>query len=203
VTVKVTIRDPESKSQSTAAQSSISLQVRRNLKGDYMIFDHIDIDIVVQPSENKITTITKPDATNTDMVYDAQNRLFQHLTKAGVVDPATIEGGSLYGTMEGTYYDNDEQPNATQVAVFSVGKFIEEERPFMIFRQAQEEVEIGKYAEPEDEYTTDLGDVPHATQKGTIYPNDFPSGANYRVYEENMKKEVKQLFLEHYKKSKK
>lgn len=75
-----------------------------------------------------------------------------------------------------------------------IGKFIEEERPYFIFRQAQEEIDLERYGDPDDEHSTELGEVPQSGQKGTIYPNDFPSGANYRTYQENIQKEVAKLF---------
>lgn len=178
-------------------QTFLKLKIRRNLNGEYMIFDHADIDIVVKPAESKIVTMGKEEIESTDMVYDAQNRLFKFLISKGVVDSATVKGGDLYGTIEGEFYQSDAKPNSLQVAIFTIGKFIEEERPYFIFRQAQEEIEMEMYSDPDDENSTELGEVPHATQKGTIYPNDFPSGANYRVYEENVKKEVEKLFLEY------
>jgi len=191
MTLKVTIKGPETPSE---PQSSISIEMRRNLGGDYMIFDHTDIDIVVKPGSNTVLTLPKSEVESTDTVYDAQNRLFKFLVKKGVVDPTTVEGGDLYGTIEGSYYESEEKPNSTQVAIFTIGKFIEEERPFFMFRQAQEEIELERMADPDDEYSTELGEVPHAMQKGTIYANDFPSGANYRTYEEGVKKEDENLF---------
>lgn len=192
MTVKVKIYHPDEKE--SEPQSFIKLDIRRNLKGEYMIFDHADTNIVVSPAEHKIIAMPKNEIENTDIVYDAQNRLFKYLTKMGVIDPKTVEGGELYGTMEADYYESDQNPNATQVAIFMVGKFIEEERPYFIFRQAQEEIELERYADPDDEYTTELGEVPHAAQKGSIYPNDFPSGANYRVFESKIKKDIGKLF---------
>lgn len=192
MTLKVKVRTgTEAKPE---PQSSIKLQIRRNLAGDYMIFDHLDINIVVKPGDHKIVTMTKDQVQNSDVVYDTQNRLFKYLIKMGVVDPTTVKGGDLFGTLEAEYYSSDSKPNSTQVAIFMIGKFIEEERPYFIFRQAQEEIELERYYEPSDEESTELGEVPQAASKGTIFPNDFPSGANYRVYENKIKEEVAQLF---------
>ena len=35
-----------------------------------------------------------------DVVYGAQNRLFAHLMKKGIVIPESIQGGAFYGAME-------------------------------------------------------------------------------------------------------
>jgi hypothetical protein len=71
---------------------------------------------------------------------------------------------------------------------------MEEEKPYFIFRQAQEEIDLERYIDPDEEESTELGEVPHAVEKGTINKNDFPSGANYRVYEAKMKEEISTLF---------
>jgi len=169
-----------------------------------MIFDHADIYITVMPGESKIMTVQKPDAQSTDIVYDAQNRLFQFLEKAGVVDPTTVEGGDLYGTIEGTYYESESNPSATQVAVFMIGKFIEDERPYFIFRQAQEELEMDRISDPDDEYSTELGEVPHGVSKGSIDARGNAAGiSNYTYYQEHIEREVKQLFHETKQKGKK
>lgn len=199
--IKVKVHQPTPE-ENKEPQSQLKLKVRRTLAGDYIITDHTDIDIVVKPGEHMISTMGKSEIENTDIVYDAQNRLFKYMIGAGVVDPNSVEGGELYGTIEGSYYEHDTQPNATQVTIFTIGKFIEEERPYFIFRQAQEEIDLKRLSEPDDEYSTELGEIPQAVEKGSINTNDFPTGANYRVYQEHLKKQVKELFTS-LKKSKK
>ena len=65
-----------------------------------MIFDHGDIDIVLSPSKNKIVVF--PKETMNDLVYGAQNRLFERLHKKGVVIPESVQAGAFYGSLEGT-----------------------------------------------------------------------------------------------------
>ena len=66
---------------SAAAESKVVLEldIRKSISGDLMIFDHGDIDIVLSPSKNKIVVF--PKETMNDLVYGAQNRLFDHLHK--------------------------------------------------------------------------------------------------------------------------
>mgnify|MGYP001288633341 CR=1 FL=1 len=66
-----------------------------------MIFDHGDIDIILSASKNKIVAFPKD--VLSDVVYGAQNRLFAHLMKKGIVIPESIQGfntpiDSLFGS---------------------------------------------------------------------------------------------------------
>ena len=45
----------------------ISLQLRKSLDCDFMIFDHMDIDIVVMPEKKKVLALAKE--TYSDEVY--------------------------------------------------------------------------------------------------------------------------------------
>ena len=170
--------------------ASISMDMRRDVSGNFMIFDHGDIDIIVKPKESKIVMFGKEEVRNTDTVYDAQNRLIRFLTKKGIVNPETARGGSFLGSMECAYYadESNSDIDPIQIALFGVGKFIEEERPFYMFRKAYEEEELERLYNPDDEYSTELGEVPHAEEKGSIPARINNWGANYGVYEEEKKK---------------
>ena len=62
----------------------VSLKARRTLNGNIIIFDHEDIDIVVSTEGKKCVTFPKDQMS--DKVYDAQDRMFKHLAKRGIVD---------------------------------------------------------------------------------------------------------------------
>ena len=63
---------------------TLELKARKTLDGNIMIFDHHDMDIVLMPEKSKIVTFAKNDFS--DMVYAAQDRLFEFLKRKGVVD---------------------------------------------------------------------------------------------------------------------
>lgn len=169
--------------------ATIRLNVRKDLNGNYMVFDHGDIDIVIRISDNKILTFPKEKTKNTDIVYDAQNRLINYLVQNGVADPETAKGGPILGCMEVEYYHEgvSEDINASQVVLFTLGKFIEEERPYYMFRQAQEEAELERLYDPDEDYSTELGEVPHGEFKGSIPQRIDNWGANYGIYESENK----------------
>ena len=88
--VNIKIRDPDRQI------FEFKLNVRRAMNGDYMIFDHADIDIVVQPKQSKVVAFAK-DSTS-DVVYGAENRLFEHLKRKGIIQYDSIQGGNVYGS---------------------------------------------------------------------------------------------------------
>ena len=91
---------PEAPSDQKSKSSVITFEMnaRRSLDGNIMIFDHIDIDIVYMPTDQKVVTFAK--AVQNDNVYGAQNRLFDYLSRRGVVLPESVRGGNVYGSIE-------------------------------------------------------------------------------------------------------
>ena len=46
---------------------SLNLNVRKTLAGDFMVFDHSDINIVVMPAKGKVSSFAKNDLTSFTM----------------------------------------------------------------------------------------------------------------------------------------
>jgi hypothetical protein len=80
--------------EANAKKVRLEMDLRKSVNGDLMIFDHGDIDIVLSPSKNKVVVF--PKETMSDLVYGAQNRLFAHLRKRGIVVAESIQGGAFY-----------------------------------------------------------------------------------------------------------
>jgi len=145
---------------------SFEMNARRSLDGNIMIFDHIDIDIVYMPSNKKVVTFAKE--VQNENVYAAQNRMFDYLAKKGVVIPESIRGGNVYGSIEAQVPNPTGGLDATKVVMLSLGKFMEEERPYFIYEKAYKENEIDDWVDPTPEDSTELGEVPQAPKKGSI-----------------------------------
>ena len=147
----------------------LELDIRKSLSGDFLIFDHGDIDIVVSPQSNKI--IAFPKETLNDLVYGAQNRLFTQLKKKGIVIPESIQGGSFFGAFEATLQDSAEDPTlSSKLAILNISKFIGEERPYFESLEAIVAMDDDMLANPDKTDSTELGEVPQNTQKGSIRP---------------------------------
>ena len=145
---------------------SVELNIRKSLEGNYMIFDHIDVDIVIMPEQSKIFTL--PKELITDQVYGAQNRLFSFLRKKGVIDPASVQGGNVYGSMEAKFADGD---GALEYILLNISKFIDEERPYFEYLESHLDQYDQHFTDPDNEYSTELGDVEHSSQKGSLRPD--------------------------------
>lgn len=149
----------------------MNLKIRRSLDGNAMIYDHKNIDIVVSPKKLKVIAFAKGDFS--DFAYAAQNRMFEFLIKKGVIDPQTIKGGHVYGSIEGTILKplEDNIP-LDQIVILNIGKWIEEEKPAMEFDKHYEDAFNDYLTKPDDEDSTELGDVPQEEEKGTM--SDIP-----------------------------
>jgi len=150
--------DPKQKSQAKSY-----LQIRRTIDGNYIIFDHPEINIVVMPEKSKIVAFSKDESG--DHIYATQSRLFDFLIKKGVVAYDSVRGGNTYATLEATIPESNIS-NPIQIAVFSIGKFIEEERPYFMREKDYEEALEKQLLEPNEDESTELGEIPHERRKG-------------------------------------
>ena len=118
------------------------------------------------PAKNKIVTFPKESLS--DVVYGAQNRMFDYLVKKGIVVPESVQGGHVYGALEAAYPESTTGYDSDKVVMLSLSKFIEEERPYFAYDKAYQQQEIDRLVDPEEEDSTELGEVPHQDQKGSI-----------------------------------
>lgn len=145
----------------------ISLKARKTLDGNIMIMDHEDIDIVIMPEKGKIIAFPKEE--HNQEIYPAQNRLFKFLSKKGIIDPSTVQGGNIFMSMEGKMVVS-EKHNVNQVTLLNISKFIDQEKPNMLIRKAYEEEEERRLTEPGPEDSTEFDPKRHSTKKGSMYP---------------------------------
>jgi hypothetical protein len=148
----------------------LEMDIRRSMSGDYMIFDHADVDIVLSPKNNKI--IAFPKDSMSDLVYGAQNRLFTELRKKGIIVSDSIQAGSYYGAVEAIMEQaSSEELSTPKMALINISKFIEEERPY--FESTEDIISMtdDEIIHPDKSRSTELGEVPHAVQKGSMQQN--------------------------------
>lgn len=160
------------------AAATIELIARRALNGDVMIMDHDLVDIVVSPSRNKVTTF--PKKLMEREVYPVQDRFYRFLTKKGVIDPGSVQAGNVYSSMEGKIYESVlEGVDGVQSAIFATSLFIEEERPDIMARKHLNHDLMTHMFDPDEEHSTELGEVPHKDKKGSMDSRVRPYGYQY------------------------
>ena len=152
----------------------VNLKARKTIAGDVMIYDHPDMDIVVSPRENKVFALAKKDFS--DHVYATQSRLFDFLSKKGVVEASKVRGGNIFGSLEGPILVAEEaqkdKVDPLQIAMYAVAKFLHEEAPHVRGYKEYEDSFDKELVEPDEEETTELGKVPHEPRQGTN--NTYP-----------------------------
>ena len=156
----------------------LDLNIRKTLDGNLMILDHKDIDIVVFPKKSKVIAFAKE--IMGDHVYDSQDRFFRFMTNKGVIDRDSIQGGNIYSSMEATI-PSSEQYNMVENVVLTIGKFIEEERPYYEYERALEDEMEKRLSEPTPEESTEFDPNRHAEKKGSLSRARVGLTAVYRM----------------------
>ena len=174
--LRVNIHDP------TKQIFEFKLNVRRALNGDLMIFDHKDIDIMILTEKKKIVAFAKD--MMSDVVYGAENRLFTHLRRHGVIAYDSIQGGNVYGSMEGLMLEmkGDKQPETVDYVLYQINEWMNTERPYFESNDSYDSMMDDRLLNPEDEFSTELGEVPHEEEKGGILQRGMFSPYYYGRY---------------------
>lgn len=139
------------------------LNLRSAINGDLMIMDHKDIDIVVKPKDKKIVAFAKE--TLSDLVYGAESRLLEYLRKTGVLKIDSIQGGNIYGSLEGQIQEGEK---SVEIALMKISEWMETEEPMMSGRTGYDDMQDDHLINPDGEYSTELGEVPQEADKGSI-----------------------------------
>tara|TARA_R100000008_G_C3573381_1_gene163669 strand:+ start:1011 stop:1550 length:540 start_codon:yes stop_codon:yes gene_type:complete len=164
MSIKVTIPKVVAK---LGIQEDITLQIKKTMGNQLVIFDHPDVDIVVYPESKKILALAKH--VSNEEVYDTQDRLFLLLRKEGIIEPDSVQAGNVYGSIEAQMFIN-EKYDMVQVALYGIDKFIKEEKPYFEHIEAFEQAVDDYLTEPTDPDSTALGEVPQEPEKGSIRP---------------------------------
>ena len=101
-------------------------EARKTLDGDFMIFDHDLIDIVVSKEKLKVSTF--PKETLSEEVTLIQEKILKTLARSGVVDRSSIRGGSVHSCLEATILESSEEEiSSLQMALLEIYNFLQEE----------------------------------------------------------------------------
>lgn len=155
------------------------LKIQRNMSGHYVLTEHPELDIVIMPQNSKILMLTKGDTS--DYLYRTQDKMFKHLVDKGVVQPESIKVGNVFGSMEGLFpQKTHDGKEGMLVAIYVLSQFLEDERPeYVMVKKIQKDLE-DKLLNPPIENSTEFGEVPQETFKGSIPKYGFPTRGIYR-----------------------
>ena len=162
MTVRVIIGDKEEEKLSPVA-AKIELVIRRTMDGDYMILDHTDVDIIIMPKNMKVVAF--PKELMSDLVYGTENRMFKFLASKGLIDIGSVQAGSIYGSLQARLLKSDNF-DTVKMTILNLQKWIDEERPYFEFVEKFEDMVDDRFVDPNDEESTELGEIPHHDVKG-------------------------------------
>jgi hypothetical protein len=81
----------------------------------------------------------------------------------------SIQGGNIYGSMEAKMLEAEKKIKQPLVlATHIVNEWIKSEKPMMDFMEAHDDLMDDAMLDPDDEHATELGEVPHEEEKGSI-----------------------------------
>jgi len=145
------------------------IAVKKSLDGNLMFLSHPHINVIFKKDKNKILTFAK-DAKYTDDAYAAMKRLLAYLADVGLVAFDSVQGGNIYASLEGLLVEPSEERSIVQLVTFHIGEWLNKESSEVYDEYYQEEVE--EYLlDPDDEDSTELGEVPQEAKKGVL-PKD-------------------------------
>ena len=145
--------------------TKFEMNIRKALNGDLLVFDHADIDIVLMVEKKKIVAFPKD--LMSEVVYGAESRLMEWMRKNGVIEYDSIQGGNVYGSLEGKIHESKER-DSIKSTIYQLSEWIKSEAPSSKMKKGHDDMMQDAQLEPDDENATELGEVPHAEEKGSI-----------------------------------
>jgi len=146
------------------------LMTRSAINGDLMILDHKDIDIVLKQKDGKVITFAKE--TISDYTYGAEARLLEFMRKRGILEYDSIQGGNIYGSLEGKLMTSEEV-EVNKVALKVISEWMETEESYLKGTTAYDDMSDDHLISPDGEYSTELGEVPAEEKKGSIVQHNL------------------------------
>lgn len=157
----------------------VKLNIKKTLDGNIIIYDHPKILIIVSYKNNKVIALPKSDS-NED-VYTIEKRFMNYLEEKGIIELGSIQGGALYSSMEANIPESDEV-KPIEIVIKAIADFIKQENEdFSTMSSYKKEMEDW-WVEPNDEDSTELGEVPQEAKKGSIPEKPYGRSSGYFGY---------------------
>jgi hypothetical protein len=157
----------------------IKLQMGKTLDGNILITGHQSMNVIVIPDKGKIIAMPKGEFSND--VYTDQDQLFNHLMIHGVVSPESVIGGNIHGSLEAKFSiekKGEEEP--LDVVLLNLSNFINKEKQeYSVRKKFIDDLER-ELLSPDEESSTELGEIPQEKFKGSIPKYGFPTRGIYR-----------------------
>ena len=161
-------------------EKEFSLKISKTLEGKVLIKDHPLIFILIDPLERKVITLPKSDAEEDS--FQAQKGLIDKLFVKGLLALGSAQGGITYGSLEARYAEDEKRVSVIKALLLAVAEFLEEEEELYDTIKSYEDDITDYYLDPDEEHSTELGEVPQAGRKGTVPDQPFGKYGGYFGY---------------------
>jgi hypothetical protein len=145
--------------------TTFELNIRKSLNGDLLVFDHADIDVVLMVEKKKLVAFPKD--IMSEVVYGAGSRLMEWMRKNGIIEYDSIQGGNVYGSLEGKIHESKER-DPIKSTIYQLSEWIQSETPSSKMKKGHDDMMQDAQLEPDAEMSTELGEIPHEEEKGSI-----------------------------------
>lgn len=190
-------------------KQKVVLDINKTISGNIIINDSPDYEIMINPKNRKI--ITFPKGTFSDGNENDQLEFFNFLRRQSAIKHDSVQGGYVFGSYDALYPEGEEE-NSLNYLLYCISEFFKVKLPELQKKQDYLEKRKQFIYEPDDENSTDLGDVPHEERKGSIH-HDLRQNYSYSYFlyegkESGAKikvgqKDLQRIIREEYEKAKK
>jgi len=156
----------------------IHLNLKKTIGGKYIIKDHPEYEILIDPKSMIVHLFSKGNYGDTNENY--QLSLLKYLSSEGAIKRTTIQTGATYGSYQAEMVESDEE-NSLHYCIFAISEFMKEDLEEINKAERYKDEKEKFILEPDEEESTELGEVPHETEKGSI-SHDLRNYYSYNYY---------------------
>jgi hypothetical protein len=171
--LRVSVNDKEIK--------KIFLKARQTIDGNVIVSSHPEMNIFIMTKTSKVVALPKKELD--DELHSSQARLFKFLVNDGVITHDSVQSGNLFMSMEGKIPEVVGDGDKLEYVLYSISKFVDEEKPFYEDQKEFEKEAEDRLLEPEPDEFTEYDPNRHEERKGSLPPNMISYGINtiYRL----------------------
>jgi hypothetical protein len=151
-------------------------KMSKTLDGNIMIADHEDIYFIVSPEKRKITILSKKDLS--DRFFSIQNRFLDFAKEKGLIVLGTESTGYLPGMFEFLYPESEDKNETISVILKQISKFLAKEKEIYDKLHKMENDMEKRLLTPDEDNSTELGEIPHEDKKGGMITNPYMNYIN-------------------------
>lgn len=145
-------------------------QLSKTLDGNLLIGDHEQVYFILSPEKRKITLLSKQDMK--EEFFMVQKRFLEFAAKYGMIVLGSESTGYLPGMFEFSYPESDKH-DSVKVMLRLISMFLVKEKEVYDRINAHEKEMEKLLLDPDDDNSTELGEVPQEELKGVKINNPY------------------------------